>query len=133
MKTRNENTDIEIEDITLIGSGDLTVPRAIESITMEGDQPRLSDIRIEVIKRKYSGAFKRSVFVGVMAKHGRGFGLGIATEHDRGYWPLPGYWFSISDFGAAMDYAMELNLEVFGISEENAQVVIGSTMRHGGE
>ena len=124
MKTRNENTDLEIEDITLIGDDDISVPRALESITVE-DQPRLNDDQISAIKEKYSGHFKRSVFVAVVG------GMGIATEHDRGYWPIPDFWYSNDDFGQAMDYAMELNDLVFGIEEQDAHTVIASTMRGG--
>jgi hypothetical protein len=137
MTTKIENTDIEIEDITLIGDDDISVPRVLESITIESgihyslvtddDQPRLDDLKIQVIKEQYSGTFKRAVFVAVVG------GLGIATEHDRGYWPIPSFWYKNDDFGQAMDYAMELNLEVFGIAEDDAHTVIGSTMRHGGE
>jgi hypothetical protein len=123
MKTRNENTDIEIEDITLIGDDDVSIPRVLEAVTMEDDEPRLTDDRIAAIKEQYSGTFKRAVFVATVS------GLGIATEHDFGYWPIPSFWYTNNDFGAAMDYAMDLNLQVFGIEEKDAHTVIASTMR----
>ncbi len=122
MKTRNENHDIEIEDITLIGDEDISIPRALEAVTVE-DQPRLTDDQISAIKEKYSGHFKRSVFVAVVG------GMGIATEHEFGYWPIPLWWYENDNYHQAMDYAMELNDLVFGIAEENAHVVIASTMR----
>lgn len=37
MKTKVENHDIEIEDITLTGDGDISRPRAIEAITLSTD------------------------------------------------------------------------------------------------
>jgi hypothetical protein len=135
-ETRNENTDIEIEDITLIGDADISVPRVLESITMEDAQPRLTDDRIEAIKEKYSGQFKRAVFVAVVLKTATpkgGIGLGIAIEHDRGYWPVPGYWYEANDFSVASSYADELSLEVFGINADDAMTVIASTMKHGGQ
>lgn len=122
MKTKNQNTDSQIEDITLIGDDDISIPRALETITVE-DQPRLNDDRISAIKEKFTTDFKRSVFVPTVN------GLGIATEYETGYWPIPDFWYSNVDFNQATDYAMELNELVFGISESNAHLIIAQSMR----
>lgn len=125
MKTRNEN--IEIEDITLIGDDDITVPREIESVTMEDDQPRLTDYQIEALKEKHGGQFQRAAFVATVS------GLGVAIEHERGYFPVPAIWYSQPDFNKASQYADELNREVFDLEPDQAMIIVASSMRHGGE
>lgn len=125
MTQKNTNQDLEIEDITLIGDDDITVPREIESVTMEDDAPRLKPCHIITIQAKFGDKFKRPAFVATMQ------GLGIAVEHEFGYWPIPDYWYSENDFHKASAYADELNREVFSLEPDDAMTIITSTMRGG--
>ena len=127
MNTKNENVDIEIEDITLIGDDDISVPRALEAITMEDNQPRLTDVQVEALKEKHGGQFQRAAFVATVS------GLGIAIEHERGYFPVPDAWYSNPDFRSSSQYADELNREVFDLEPDHAMIIVASSMRHGGE
>lgn len=127
MNTKNENVDIEIEDITLIGDDDITVPREVESITMEDDQPRLTDAHVAALSAKHGGQFQRAAFVATVS------GLGVAIEHERGYYPVPDAWYSNPDFSKASQYADELNREVFELEPDQAMIIVASSMRHGGE
>lgn len=116
MTTRTEN--IDIEDITLTGDQDISVPRQIESITVESD--RLNQHQVEALLEVYRprGHF---CFVGTCR------GLGIAIENECGYYEVICY--SSVDFDANVDYAMELNQEYLAIDEKEAMALIATTMR----
>jgi hypothetical protein len=68
---------------------------------------------------------KREAFVAVLM--GRAFGIGLAQEDERGYWPQAGFG-TFDSYDAASTKARELNA-LLGLSAEEAAMIVCSSMR----
>jgi len=55
-------------------------------------------------------------------------GLGIVTEGEAGYTPIPLDWFACDSFQRSADYAAQLNEYALNITSERAWKIIGSSM-----
>ena len=122
-----EFTDV-IEDITLTGDEDISVPRALERITMaaaavdgESNIFELSDDQIDAIKEQFAG--KKFAFCAVSC------GLGVAVKDESGYWPVPAHWYANDSYMANYDYADQLNEHALGLEQIEAGKIVLSSMR----
>jgi hypothetical protein len=68
---------------------------------------------------------KREAFVAVLM--GRAFGIGLAQENERGYYPQVGFG-SFDTYEAASAKAQELNA-LLGLSADDAAMIVCSSMR----
>lgn len=80
----------------------------------------LGDFELGHIKAMFAGK--------VIAFTGTSLGLGIVTEGEAGYTPIPLDWFSCNQFERSMDYAAQLNEYALNISKDEATKIIGSSM-----
>ena len=64
----------------------------------------------------------------VIAFTGTSLGLGIVTEGEAGYTPIPLDWFACDSMDRSMDYAEQLNEYALNISKAEAWKIIGSSM-----
>lgn len=58
-----------------------------------------------------------------------GAGLGVAVVNERGYWPIPTYWFVVPKYDDAAAEADRLNKEVLGLDYKMAAKIVMSSMR----
>lgn len=89
---------------------------------MTNEQPKLTDAQIETIVERHGGQFKRPAFVPTLT------GLGIAIEHESGYFPVPDFWYQWPIYNDNAEYAEKLNYDIFGLTADNAFTIIASTM-----
>lgn len=69
-------------------------------------------------------------FVATMHDHEGeyGPGLGVAVEGEKGFYPLPKFYFAHEDYDVASDKADALNYYVLKLKNDRACQIIGSTM-----
>ena len=80
----------------------------------------ISDFELGHIKSMYAG--KSIAFTGTS------LGLGVVTEGEAGYTPIPLEWFACDSFNKSMAYADQLNEFALNISKDEATKIIGSSM-----
>ena len=80
----------------------------------------ISDFELGHIKSMYAG--KSIAFTGTS------LGLGVVTEGEAGYTPIPLEWFACDSFERSADYAAQLNEYALNITSERAWQIIGSSM-----
>jgi hypothetical protein len=68
---------------------------------------------------------KREAFVAVMVD--RAFGIGLAEENERGYWPQAGFG-TFATYDLAVAKASELNARL-GLDPMDAAMIVASSMR----